>query len=134
MESQLGIQRQVRRADQALLPTLARSFVACGRARVPHAPACKLICGVETLRKRVGHTHTTRTHLASAPSVPRTERLSHSTQISVCMGQQCPNMSSSEYTYSIGLQIKNLEGIFLVQNKDHVIIVVTCIFLPPKKR
>ena len=31
---------QVRRADQALLPTPAHSFVACGRARVPHAPAC----------------------------------------------------------------------------------------------
>ena len=31
--------RQVRRADQAPLPTLAHSFVACGRARVPHAPA-----------------------------------------------------------------------------------------------
>ena len=35
------IERQVRRADQALLPTLAHSFVACGRARVPHARACE---------------------------------------------------------------------------------------------
>ena len=30
---------QVRRDDQSLLPTLAHSFVACGRTRVPHAPA-----------------------------------------------------------------------------------------------
>ena len=50
------IKRQVRRADQALLPTLAHSFVACGRARVPHAPACKewwwktLCPGVDTHR------------------------------------------------------------------------------------
>ena len=35
------IERQVRRADRALLPTPAHSFVACGRAEVPHAPACK---------------------------------------------------------------------------------------------
>ena len=32
---------QVHRADQALLPTLAHSFVACGRVGVPHAPAVK---------------------------------------------------------------------------------------------
>ena len=42
--SQSLIKRQVRRADQALFPTLAHSFVACGRARVPHAPACEIPC------------------------------------------------------------------------------------------
>ena len=62
------IKRQVRRADQALLPTLAHSFVACGRARVPHAPACKewwwktLCPGVDT------HTYThTRTPVIDTP-------------------------------------------------------------------
>ena len=39
---------QVHRADQALFPTLAHSFVACGRARVPHAPALnKTLFGTE---------------------------------------------------------------------------------------
>ena len=55
---------QVHRDDQSLLPLLVHSFIACGRTRRPHAPACvkwkewwwKTLCpGLDT------HTHT---HLA----------------------------------------------------------------------
>ena len=31
---------QVHRDDQSLLPLLVHSFIACGRTRRPHAPAC----------------------------------------------------------------------------------------------
>ena len=39
-------ERQVHKADQALLPTLTHSFIACGRMRVPHAPAAESFASV----------------------------------------------------------------------------------------
>ena len=60
------IERQVRRAYQALLPTLAHSFVACGRAGVPHAPACETVVKVKVVAipsaQGLTHTHTHKCH------------------------------------------------------------------------
>ena len=38
------IEWQVHRDDQSLLPLLVHSFIACGRTRRPHAPACEKWC------------------------------------------------------------------------------------------
>ena len=35
------VDQQVHRDDQSLLPLLVHSFIACGRTRRPHAPACR---------------------------------------------------------------------------------------------
>ena len=58
---------QVHRADQALLPTLAHSFVACGRARVPHAPAN--LKGFNLLETE-GGTHTQKAALRRSRAEP----------------------------------------------------------------
>ena len=64
---------QVHRDDQSLLPLLVHSFIACGRTRRPHAPACV---------KWEGWTHThTRTLLLGGGERAKTKKRKNSSFI-----------------------------------------------------